>query len=642
MIRLSLSTVRERWQLFLGAIVAIALGVALTQSSLLVLLATEEPRLPPGLSAVERHRISEGYVGAATLMGMTVLICFFLAVFVVGSTAAFTVAQRRADLALLRLVGAKRGQLRLLLLSEALILGLLGTLAGIPLGLAATGAQAWLLTALGFFPEGAAVGWDGSVLWVSGGLGVAVALLGVRAAARQAARVGPLEALREVGAAARVMTAGRWLRGLLFLAVSAAMVWVSAAATDLLGALVIALAVLFTGPVAMSALSPVVVPLAGRALGVLLRGSTLGGLAMANLRAGVRRSASVAAPLIVLVALSLGLWGTLASLSTAAAAEYEHRILAGDLVVESTGAQADRLASVAGVETAAPRLAVEMTVAVDGREYHAGVVAVDALGYRRTHRWEPLRAGSLEDLRGRTIAVGPALATEGLRVGGTATARIDGREVPLRIVAALPEILDNGADAFLVPRDLVPPELAARAPAETVIRLLPGAEPAVVAEAIRSAGLGEVRTVAEWAGAKAAEAQRGNLAVLGVLMGLGGLYALVAVVNAVVIAGADRGAEFAAARLAGLSRPQVVWTALVEAWSVTLIGLFLGCLVVAGALSGIATSTMAVLGEPAVAVPWGMLGAVCLGAFATIGAATCCVTLAATRPRPVTLATTRG
>ena len=50
-----------------------------------------------------------------------------------------------------------------------------------------------------------------------------VAVLGVLVASRRAAKVRPLDALREAGAAARVMTASRWVFGLLFLAGSIAM-----------------------------------------------------------------------------------------------------------------------------------------------------------------------------------------------------------------------------------------------------------------------------------------------------------------------------------------------------------------------------------------------------------------------------------
>jgi putative ABC transport system permease protein len=124
-------------------------------------------------------------------------------------------------------------------------------------------------------------------------------------------------------------------------------------------------------------------------------------------------------------------------------------------------------------------------------------------------------------------------------------------------------------------------------------------------------------------------------------MGLGGLYAAVAVVNAVIIAGAERTAEFAVARVTGLSRPQVVRMALIEASAVTAIGLALGGLVAAGALAGIAAAGVRAVGVPLVAVPWTPLLLLVPGAFLVTGAASVWSTLSATRRRPVTLVTAR-
>ncbi len=138
MLRLSVGAVRDRWQLFAGAVVAVALGVGLVQSGVQMLAATGRPVLPAGLSAYERAQIREGYVGAGTLLGMSVMLAVFLTVFIVSTTFGFTVVQRRRELGLLRLVGAQRGYLCLMLVCEAALLGLLGSAIGVPVGLIAT------------------------------------------------------------------------------------------------------------------------------------------------------------------------------------------------------------------------------------------------------------------------------------------------------------------------------------------------------------------------------------------------------------------------------------------------------------------------------------------------------------------------
>ncbi|WP_225993041.1 FtsX-like permease family protein [Actinomadura rudentiformis] len=640
---MSLSTLRDRWRLFTGAILTVALGVALVQSSLVVLMSTGEPEIPAGASGREAEHIREGYVGAATLLGMVVPLALFLAVFIVGSTFAFTVAQRRRELALLRMLGGSRPQLVGLLLAEAVLLGLVGSAFGAVLAAPATWAQSSLLVRLGFLPDGFTAVWSFAVLPWSFGFGVAVAVAGVLTAAWRAARTHPLDALRDAPSAARVMTVGRWLVGLSALACAAPLVAAGQSA-DLLGALLIAMAVSILGAVGLSRLSPLVVPLTGRLVGLVLRTSPLGELAQANLRDGVRRSASTAAPLIVLVALLVGLTGALGSLARATGEDLK-RNTAADLVVESSGADAARIAALPGVAVASPQTPLEVSVTAQHREegrswrrtHHSGIVAVDPAAYGRTHRPKP-RRGSLADLRGRTIAVGPGLAGEGLRVGSAVTARIGDRRVKLRIVALMRETLENNSETFLVPRDLIPPALTADTRTETLVQVAPGTDPRAVADRVRAAGIGEVRTLAAWARGRVDAQQRGNVGILAVLMGMSGLYAAVAVVNAIVIAGAERRAEFAVARVTGLTRSQVVRTALVESAAVAFIGLALGGLVAAAALAGFRDGPG---GVRILAVPWGLIGWLVVSTFVITTVANLLTTLAATRPVPVSLVAAR-
>ncbi|MBK1786545.1 FtsX-like permease family protein [Prauserella cavernicola] len=618
MLRLSWSTFRERWQLFLGAILTVCLGVALVQSSLLILISAA----------------GSGLVEAITLLGITLAVSTFLAVFIVSSTFAFTVAQRRRDLALLRLVGAGRKQVRRLLLSEALLLGVLGTAVGVPLGVVVMRLQTSMLTSLGFAPADFVPAWQNWILGVSAGVGIGVALAGVLAASRRAGKVRPLDALRDTGEGARVMTGARWFFGLLFLAGTIALVTVSSF-TGPEAAIPLTINAALTASVALSALSPLVVPLVGGLLGLLLRGTTVGSLAQANLRDGVRRSASTAAPLLVLVALLVGQSGVLASINAAAELE-QRRDLVGELVVTTEGPAARELGSVPGVAVAAERLRVPMDVTtrtdydgdVDTQTDEYVATVVDPGTYAQTNR----RAPELSGLRGETLAVAPGLfpAEAEIEVG------VGGRTVPLRVVAELPESM-GGGDQLLLPRGIVPEATAGAATAETIVRVRPGADVAAVAAEIRALGLGEVSTLDDWIAASASRQQDTSTGIMTVVLGLAGFYALIAVVNAVVIAAAERRREFAVARVSGLSRGQVVRMALVESWAVTVVGLLLGGLAAAGTLAGIGAATARVTGEASIVVPWDLLGITVVGALLVVGATNVWTTLAATRSRPVAL-----
>src|SRR5207237_5296995 len=117
---------------FVGSIITVCAGVALVQSSLLILVSLATYEVPRTLPTLTRLRLERTFTGAVSLLGVTTGFAVFLTAFIVSSTFAFTVAQRRRDLALLRLIGGSRGIVRRLLLSEAAVLGGIGTALGVP------------------------------------------------------------------------------------------------------------------------------------------------------------------------------------------------------------------------------------------------------------------------------------------------------------------------------------------------------------------------------------------------------------------------------------------------------------------------------------------------------------------------------
>jgi putative ABC transport system permease protein len=152
--------------------------------------------------------------------------------------------------------------------------------------------------------------------------------------------------------------------------------------------------------------------------------------------------------------------------------------------------------------------------------------------------------------------------------------------------------------------------------------------------------VGEVLTVDERAARDAAARNAMSVSVFVVIMGLGGMYALIGVVSAVVGASARR-AEFATARAGGLSRGQVVRTALVESWAVTVIGLLLGTLAAATTFIAVMATTSVMAGVATLALPWTFVLAVGAGAFLVTGATSVLTTLSAPRTHPVALLGTR-
>lgn len=124
------------------------------------------------------------------------------------------------------------------------------------------------------------------------------------------------------------------------------------------------------------------------------------------------------------------------------------------------------------------------------------------------------------------------------------------------------------------------------------------------------------------------------------MAGLGALFALISVINAVGAGTAARKKEFALARLSGMSRGQVVAATVLEAALVAVLGLLLGAGVVAICLSGLRSGLAAELGTGLVDVPWFATG-VLAAAGLVVAATTAAVGAAlATRPSPIGLLST--
>jgi putative ABC transport system permease protein len=157
-----------------------------------VLTGADRRRVDPDLKNYRQALNSTGIV-AAMAAGLAV----FVSTFVIASTFAFSVAQRLRELALFRLVGATPKQVRRMIYIEALVVGVVASGLGSIAGWLGAPFVAHVLIALHLAPEGFELG---SALWpplVAFAIGLSVALLGVRAAARRASRIRAIAALRE-------------------------------------------------------------------------------------------------------------------------------------------------------------------------------------------------------------------------------------------------------------------------------------------------------------------------------------------------------------------------------------------------------------------------------------------------------------
>jgi len=636
MIGLTVRVLRDRWHLLLGTFCAIAIGVALVHAGLSIASTVASASPPADLSAAERGAYEARLSGANTLNGLASILGVFLTVFVVRSTVDFAITERRRELALLRLAGLRRRQLRLLLLGEAALLGGAGAVAGAALGVVVAAIQTKIFVGMGVLPDDVDVQWSTAHLVADAAVGIGVAVLGARTASKRATRITPLEALHRRGAEGSTMTVSRWVWGTL--GVVGTVVQIAAAVTvgGLLGPLVLALGIIITGSIAMSQLSPLLVPLLAWLVGPTVR-DPLGRLALAKIRDDARRAAQVASPLIVLIGLVAGLQGLLDTQTKAGQVEIAN-LTRADLVVRTQGDPSRRVAALEGVASADTEVEVPAKVEItqDGAVsvLRGTVLAVEPSRFAAM-RPHPPRSGSFAALDARHIVLGPGV--EDARIArpiGRIAVTVGGRTRILREAARTGEGL-AAADCCYVARQVVPERVLARSPSTVLVSLERGASPEQVRTAVEALALGEVTTPEEDAEERTAGKDDENRAVMAALVGVGSVYALISLLSTLAIAITQRRSELAVDRLSGITRRQVVRVVLTETAAVLLIGLVLGTVVSVAALVGLWVATWRQLGTPVVAIPWQLLGGMSV-TVALLAAGTATVAaLVATRRLPI-------
>jgi putative ABC transport system permease protein len=545
----------------------------------------------------EPERDAEALVTVNALLGTAGGVTAFVSVFVVASTFAFAVALRRREFGLLRLAGATPGQVRRALLAEAVLVGVAASAAGCALGAWGAPVLARVLVDGGIAPAWFAIGDAGWPFHMAFWTGLLVAVTGAWAAARRAGRTGPVEALREADVDRGVLPVSRRLLGAALLLTGLGLLcWTLLTdPSDLLNRKTYTTQpmVLIT---AVALLAPLLVRPVARTLP--LPGVT-GMLVRANTTAALRRTAAVAAPVLVTVAMAGSLMGTAETVTASKAAEARGQT-AADLVV--TG-DALTPAPVRGatLSPTAPTAVFVRDGDVAVVRYATRAVAHPA-AFAELARL-PVVAGDVRDLDDESIIVNEEW--ERRTVGERVDVRLgDGRRASLRIAAVL--ALGTGGNGPYV--------TAANARAAAVdridVRLAPDADPAAVAAALRTATGGTVTTADAWAApATSPQTRLGLLVVLGIAL----LYTAISLANTLLMATSVRGRELRSLRLTGATRAQVLRVVAVETLVAVGIGAVLGAAVIAVNLSGLATA-LAVLSAPVtLTLPWPVLAAALAG-----------------------------
>ncbi|MBY8871763.1 ABC transporter permease [Micromonospora sp. PLK6-60] len=533
------------------------------------------------------------WIGLQVLTAMAALSAF-AGVFVVASTFAFVVNQRRRQFGLLRAVGATPRQVRRLVHREALAVGAAASAAGVLLGALAAVPLARVLVDAGLEPAGFTVRWQVWPPLAAFAAGPVVALLGSAVAARRAGRIPPLAALREAAVETRPMTRARWATGLAVAAAAGAAGLATATTDDVRGMATTSLLGAMALIVAATLLGPAVLPALVRALLWPLRGVT-GTLVRENALTAVRRTASTAAPVLLTVSFAVFITGNVQTTAGAYAAARDAAVRApAVLVPDGTPGLADAAVTGTGGAALLPT------------EVHVDRVAVPAVGlepaaYRAAVRDPGTAAGSPAALAGDTVALSRSTAQRfGWRPGGVAPVTFaDGRRVALRVVA----VLEDGAPAGLVlPRDTVRAHDPSALTSAVFLPERPAGASAIGARVVDAAS---------WARQADAEEDRLVWIFTVLLVGVSAGYGAVAVAGTLLMATARRAADLRQLRLVGATRRQVLLTVATESVLVVAVGALLGGVVAWLALQGSMGALREQAGAPvALVVPWPVVSAV--------------------------------
>ncbi|WDF36427.1 ABC transporter permease [Streptomyces sp. T12] len=559
-----------------------------------------------------------GFAGVAVLVG----------VFLIVNTFSMLIAQRTRELGLLRALGADRRQVRRSVLTEALLLGLVGSTAGLAagVGLAVGLIELMGLMGMNIRTTEMVIGWGTPVTAYVVGLGVT--FVAAYLPARRASGVSPMAALAD----AEIAEIGRPLRlravlgSVVGAAGAAALVGcavssrTSSAASLLgLGVLLTLIATVIAGPLLVR---PVIRVLGG-AFPALF--GSIGRMSQRNALRNPRRTGATAAALMVGLALVGGMSVASASMTKSFDQQID-KTLGADFVVQNSNFVpfpreiTDKIRDTAGAGLVVRSQFTTIAVSLpDGDR-----VKTTAAGY------EP----ELDEVAHITYAQGDSAAA--LAAGRLAMDKDFAEDHGVRVGSALPVEFQGGRRAELTVGALTDQESAEGFGAQggiyfglgTLEKYAPGGQDAAVyvnaasgtsaddlrgnlEETLDPYPQVQVRDIADYK-----QLVHDQIAVLlylvYALLGLAIVIAVLGVVNTLALSVVERTREIGLLRAIGLARRQLRRMIRLESVVIAVFGAVLGLAL--GLVWGVCTQqVLALQGMTALAIPWGTIVAVVIG-----------------------------
>ena len=532
-------------------------------------------------SQTEQNAVTEINLFIGTPLLVFAFIAVFVGSFLIANTFSILVAQRTQELALLRALGATRGQVFTEVITEATLTGIFASLVGFLVGIVVADVL------IHIFSSSAKLSVQLNALIVSLLVGTIITVIAAVAPARRATRIAPVAALRQAEPEIQGLPRTRIGAGLvLFLGGTAGLLQslftASAAAGPNLEVLGLSVLAIFLGT---ALLAPILVRPVATVLGwpARLRGAP-GRLAGENARRNPRRTALTSAALMIGLALVTAVAVITASLEASINQSIDGTVRAQLVVLdEGSGGFSPEVATTLRQD---PKLADISEIR--GTDVLVGDIATGVTGFDTGSIGQVLTfsmtAGSAASIAttNTTIVDSTEAASENIHVGGTVTMTFaNGDKVNMSVGGIYtPDALISG---FLVSLDTLNPHLTTARDADIALNPAPG----VSLPTAQASLLNDLRAYPQLSGLT--RTQYKNLISAGlntflnliyVLLGLAIFIAVVGIVNTLALSVLERTRELGLLRAVGMTRGQtremVAWESVIIALLGAVLGLAVG------------------------------------------------------------------
>jgi putative ABC transport system permease protein len=538
--------------------------------------------------------VQEGLQFFTIFLSIFAAISLFVGSFIIYNVFSISAAQRQRENALLRAIGASRGQVTRVLFVEAVVVGLLGGVLGFAGGVALATGIIKLLTATGFGPSDTALTVKPWVLVVSVIVGVIVTLVCAIAPAIRSGRVPPLAAMRDVAVDRSALSRGRMIAGAILLVaaigsivmgVNNDAIWLGPGVAGLFASLVV-LGPLLAAPVSRVVTKPL----------TAIRGVS-GEIAGRNAATSPKRTALTAGALAIGLALLIGV-STLGSSVKSSIRESIGEQFTGDFAVSTSDSQGfgglptsmtDELNQLPEVENAVGIGVNLVQLMEEGQPVGKTVLTVDP--ERAAGLFDlPFVQGGWADLDGNGILMSKDKAErDGVGVGDPVRVVFQNKESRDLTLVGVFDSEDFGN--LIVSRDLFDGQDTDLFDVQVLVQSAPGVSVDAAEAAIRTVTDGyptsKVQTREEFIDDQSSQVD-GFLNFIYALLLMSVFIAVLGIVITLLLAVYERRRELGLVRAIGMTRPQVrssirweaVITALLGALMGTVLGLALGWIVV--------------------------------------------------------------